>query len=45
MAEHKHATQPDKPKDTEEDVLREQYTSLEMTGYMLKYKLRTINTI
>lgn len=44
MAEPKHATQPDKPKDTEEDILQA-YMSLEMTAYMLKYKLKTINTI
>lgn len=43
MAEPKHATQPDKPKDTE-DILQA-YMSLEMTGYMLKYKFKAINTI
>lgn len=45
MAEPKHATQPDKSKDIEEAVLQEWYMSQEMTGYMLKYKLKTTNTI
>lgn len=44
MAENKNATQSDKSKDNEEDILQEWYMSQEMTGYMLKYKLKT-NTI